>query len=80
VNRYSKYQVNCVTCGSTTTKAYARLNSGLCKTCVTGESQERLFTCPDCGEKRLTAYQHQHGYHCDTCTRNVEQTGGIYGY
>lgn len=41
---------------------------------------KRLYICPDCGQKRLTAYQKAHHYHCDVCTRNIEQTGGIYGF
>ena len=40
----------------------------------------RLYVCPDCGVKRLTAYQRAHGYHCDTCTHNTDTTGGIYGF
>jgi hypothetical protein len=74
------YSVNCRECGGLTNRKYAREHEGKCKTCVTGESQERLFVCPDCGERRLTAYQKQHGYHCDTCTHNVETSGGIYGF
>jgi predicted RNA-binding Zn-ribbon protein involved in translation (DUF1610 family) len=77
---YTQYQATCTECGGTTTRTYAREHSGKCKTCITGVSQERLFKCPDCGEARLTAYQKQHGYHCDTCTRNVETSGGIYGF
>lgn len=74
------YMIACKICGAWTTKKYAREHNEACKTCVTGESQERLYTCSDCGERRLTAYQKQHGYHCDTCTRNVETSGGVYGF
>lgn len=77
---YKRFLVPCRDCGAKTSKKYAAANAGRCKTCVTGISQERLFICSDCGERRLTAYQKAHGYHCDTCTRNVETTGGIYGY
>jgi hypothetical protein len=39
------------------------------------------FPCKDCGrENALNQYHIDHGYHCDTCTRNTEQTGGIYGF
>lgn len=77
---YAMYQASCVNCGGTTSKKYAREHGGQCKSCVTGEDQTKLFVCPDCGERRLTAHQRQHRHHCDVCTRNVEQTGGVYGY
>ena len=33
-----------------------------------------LYDCPDCGaEKVLTAWQKQQGYHCEACTRRIEQ-------
>jgi DNA-directed RNA polymerase subunit RPC12/RpoP len=49
------YLTKCTTCGGTTSKSYARQHAGQCKECATGE--ETLYRCPDCGEKRLTAYQ-----------------------
>lgn len=75
-----QYLTNCAECGGRTSKKYAREHGGKCKECATGESGERLYICPDCGLRRLTAYQKAHRYHCDACTRNVEQTGGVYGY
>lgn len=72
-NRFAAYQIACISCGSTTSKHYAKLHNGQCKCCVTGASNsKRLYVCPDCGERRLTAYQKAHHYHCDVCTRIVE--------
>ena len=76
----TQYLTRCA-CGSTTSRKYAREHDGKCKSCATGEPRsERLFVCPDCGERNLTKFQRDHRYHCDTCTRNMETTGGIYGY
>ena len=70
---YKQYTVPC-SCGMLTSKAYAAKNNGKCKACATGEQkQERLFICPDCGEKTLTNYQKLHHYHCDNCTREIER-------
>lgn len=69
----NKFCVRCSTCGSTTSRGYARANNGQCKGCATGE--ETLYRCPDCGEKRLTLYQKQHRYHCDSCTREADPQG-----
>ncbi len=49
------------------------------------EPEERIISdasdCPDCGRRGVrTSYQIRMGYHCDTCTRNVETSGGIYGF
>ena len=74
------YLTKCSGCNRTTSKSYALKNEGKCKACVTGFSQTRYYRCPDCFQMNLTSYQRAHGYHCDQCTRNMEQTGGIYGY
>ena len=73
-----KYLTDCQGCGRRTSKQHARAHEGLCASCVGGG--DRLHVCPDCGERRLTDYQKRHRYHCNSCTRNVEQTGGVYGY
>jgi hypothetical protein len=32
------------------------------------------YDCPDCGAKRaLSAWEKQQGYHCEACTRSLEQ-------
>lgn len=39
------------------------------------------YDCPDCGAKGVrTEYQVRHRYHCDTCTKNTEESGGIHGF
>ena len=60
-------------CGHITSRSYAKAHNQLCKACATGE--ETTYRCPDCGEKRLTAFQKNHGYHCDSCTRNADPVG-----
>ena len=80
VSFQKQYLTRCSNCGGKTSKKYAKEHTGQCKVCVTGESGANLYKCPDCGERRLTLYQKRNGYHCDTCTRNVEQTGGVYGW
>jgi DNA-directed RNA polymerase subunit RPC12/RpoP len=77
---YKAYLTKCRNCGGTTGKAYALAHEGQCKSCVTGIDQTKYYRCGDCGQMSLTKYQRDHGYHCDTCTHNVETTGGIYGY
>jgi predicted RNA-binding Zn-ribbon protein involved in translation (DUF1610 family) len=72
----SVYLTKCVSCGANTSKKYARGSGGKCKECATGvPREERLFVCPDCGERRLTLYQKQHRYHCDSCTRQADPVG-----
>lgn len=45
------------------------------------EVVKSAYDCPSCGAKNVrTAYQVKHRYHCDTCTYNVETSGGIYGF
>ena len=45
------------------------------------ESRVTTYDCPDCGRKNVrTAYQVKHRYHCDICTKNTEESGGIYGF
>ena len=75
MGRYSQFQADCVLCGATTTKKFAREHDGKCKTCLTGVDQVRYYRCLDCGELRLTIYQKQHHYHCDTCTRETDPEG-----
>lgn len=78
-----QFTVACAACGLLTSKAYARTHEGKCKSCVTGQPRDiskHPLLCPDCREHLRTPYQRDHGYHCDVCTRNVEQTGGIYGW
>lgn len=69
---HRRFLTSCDSCGALTSKKYAREHDGRCKLCATGVGS---FTCPDCSEKRLTAYQKQHRYHCDACTRMADPTG-----
>lgn len=79
MNPYQQYLVRCIGCQSTTSKKFARANNGLCRSCITGqprvEREVRGYRCPTCGEARLTAYQKQHHYHCDSCTREADPEG-----
>lgn len=81
LSTFRMYCVKCVACNATTSKHYARAHDGKCKACATGvpktPSQSGYFVCPDCGERRLTRYQKDHGYHCDTCTREADPAGYI---
>jgi hypothetical protein len=75
-SQYSQYLVKCTSCGGSTSKAFARKNAGNCKACVTGvETTKRGPRCPDCDTGVLTAYQAQHHYHCDNCTREADPEG-----
>lgn len=69
----NRFTTRCSSCHGTTSIAYARAHGGRCKACETGE--ETLYRCPDCGEKRLSLYQKQHRYHCDSCTRECDPQG-----
>lgn len=72
---HAAYITDCA-CGNKTSKAFARKNDGKCKACVTGvETVRRGHKCPDCETGTLTAYQAQHHYHCDNCTREADPEG-----
>lgn len=49
LSQFRRFLTSCVSCGSSTSKAYARANSGKCKACVTGqpraypEAKERTY-------------------------------------
>ena len=75
MNNYQKFCCECVACGATTSKSYARKNGGKCKQCVTGiaPKPDQSLLCPDCREHYLTPYQKAHHYHCDWCTRQFDQ-------
>jgi hypothetical protein len=70
---FSRYLTDCIACGSSTSKKYAREHEGQCKACVTGTPGG--FPCPDCEEGRISAYQKAHGYHCNACTRQADPVG-----
>jgi len=79
--QFKRFTVACNKCGNLTSRTYARQHNGQCKSCVTGISQpkasDRLYVCPDCGERRLTKYQKDHRYHCDQCTKEADPQGYI---
>ncbi len=77
MSAWRQYSVKCVDCGRLTSKTYARTHNGACKACSTGEVSvvRKADLCPDCGVGRLTAYQKQHRYHCDSCTRQADPIG-----
>jgi hypothetical protein len=68
----SQYLTHCTACGSNTNRKYAREHDGHCKTCATGQTFGRGSKCRDCGGP-ISAYLLRQGYHCDACTRQVEQ-------
>ncbi len=74
---YQQYLINCINCGSSTSRKYAREHSGLCKFCSTGKSDKpnKTILCPDCNEHYLTPYQKAHHYHCDYCTKQTDPEG-----
>jgi hypothetical protein len=72
----------CVSCGSVTSKSFARAHAGLCKACdnaakgVTTEPPDisnHPLLCPNCHEHLRTRYQQQHGYKCDSCVREYDR-------
>jgi len=68
------YLTKCNSCHRTTSRSYARNNNGNCKLCSEGVSGGAAYKCPDCGGP-LSAYQHAHHYHCDSCTRQADPVG-----
>jgi hypothetical protein len=72
---WKNFCCTCVSCGGSTSKQYARKNSGQCKACVTGVACPKGLVCPTCGERTLTSYQKARGYHCDSCTRESDPMG-----
>ena len=72
--KYKPFLTTCSVCGNTTSKKYATLHEGKCKTCSEGKGNPEML-CPDCGEHYLTPYQKRHHYHCEWCTRQTDPEG-----
>jgi tRNA(Ile2) C34 agmatinyltransferase TiaS len=39
---------------------------------ATNRADRKRYICPSCGNKCLSAYQHERGYRCDSCADRAE--------
>ena len=72
---YHQYSIACVSCGSLTSKSYARSHEGKCKACSTGQERiEHLLVCPDCGAANSGNLT------CRTCRQANREAGRRHGW
>jgi hypothetical protein len=70
-SRFSQYLTKCVSCARNTSKSFAKLHEGKCKSCVDPSALSTGPKCPDCGGP-ISTYNLSKGYHCNACTRAIE--------